>query len=209
MANEYKLPLPNKQPESDYYWEKAKAHELWLRKCNDCGNAYFYPRDICPNCYSDNVTWVQASGKATLHAYSIVANFHHNLAVNNHRLYIRPLGPVNKGVSHMDIGREIGLGHCLQVNKDNVSNPARFEFSDMLSPQRSLGPIYGRHTNDIVRVDPGRCRTGQAVQFRDHTHLLNHVVVIVDRSAVGPNTNIHAALFHERYRRNPAPQAKI
>lgn len=71
MAN-YTLPLPNKQPESDFYWEKAQAHELWLRKCNQCGNAYFYPRDICPNCYSDDVTWIQASGKATLHAFSIV-----------------------------------------------------------------------------------------------------------------------------------------
>jgi len=71
MAN-YTLPLPNKQPESDFYWEKAKAHELWLRKCNQCGNAYFYPRNICPNCYSDDVTWIQASGKATLHAFSIV-----------------------------------------------------------------------------------------------------------------------------------------
>jgi uncharacterized OB-fold protein len=72
MTSNYKLPLPNSQPESDYYWEKAKAHELWLRKCNECANAYFYPRDICPNCYSNNVTWIQASGKATLYAYSIV-----------------------------------------------------------------------------------------------------------------------------------------
>jgi uncharacterized OB-fold protein len=71
MANEYKLPLPIRQPESDFYWEKAKAHELWLRKCTDCENVYFYPRDICPSCYSNNVEWIQASGKATLHAYSI------------------------------------------------------------------------------------------------------------------------------------------
>ena len=71
MANDYKLPLPNKQPESDFYWEKAQAHELWLRKCNDCNSVYFYPRDICPQCYSNSVEWIQASGKATLHAYAI------------------------------------------------------------------------------------------------------------------------------------------
>jgi hypothetical protein len=71
MANEYKLPLPTRQPESDFYWEKAKAHELWLRRCKDCDNVYFYPRDICPSCYTNNVEWFQASGKATLHAYSI------------------------------------------------------------------------------------------------------------------------------------------
>ena len=69
---DYILPLPNKQPESDFYWEKAKEHELWLRKCNTCGYAYFYPRNICPKCYSDDVTWIQASGKATLHAFAIV-----------------------------------------------------------------------------------------------------------------------------------------
>ena len=71
MVDDYKLPLPNSQPESDFYWEKAKAHELWLRKCNECRVVYFYPRDICPDCYSMNVEWVQSSGKATLHAYAI------------------------------------------------------------------------------------------------------------------------------------------
>ena len=39
-------PVPVPQQESDFYWEKLKAHELWLRKCNETGKAYFYPRDI-------------------------------------------------------------------------------------------------------------------------------------------------------------------
>jgi uncharacterized OB-fold protein len=65
-------PLPQPQPESDFYWEKAAAHELWLRRCKDCTRAYFYPRDICPHCYSRNVEWVQASGRGTLYAFSVV-----------------------------------------------------------------------------------------------------------------------------------------
>jgi len=72
MQENYKLPLPTTQPESDYYWEMAKAHELWLRKCNKCDEHYFYPRNICPQCYSDDVVWTKASGRAVLHAYSIV-----------------------------------------------------------------------------------------------------------------------------------------
>jgi len=60
------------QGESDFYWEKAKAHELWLRHCDDCNKAYFYPRDICPMCFSRNTSWVQASGKGTLHTFAIV-----------------------------------------------------------------------------------------------------------------------------------------
>ena len=72
MADGYQGPLPVKQPESDFYWEKAQAHELWVRKCNDCDKAYFYPRDFCPTCGSRNVEWIQASGRGTLHTFAIV-----------------------------------------------------------------------------------------------------------------------------------------
>ena len=72
MTSGYNKPVPVPQGESDYYWEKAKAHELWLRQCDDCGNAYFYPRDISPCCFSKNTSWIQASGKATLFTFAIV-----------------------------------------------------------------------------------------------------------------------------------------
>lgn len=68
----YMKPIPVPQGESDYYWEKAKAHELWLRHCGDCNQVYFYPRDICPICFSRNTSWIQASGKGTLHTFAIV-----------------------------------------------------------------------------------------------------------------------------------------
>ena len=68
----YRGPLPVKQPESDFYWEKAQAHELWLRRCNACERAYFYPRDFCPNCGSRDVSWIQATGRGTLHTFAIV-----------------------------------------------------------------------------------------------------------------------------------------
>ena len=72
MTNAYAGPLPVKQPESDFYWERAQARELWLRRCNACDRAYFYPRDFCPVCGGRDVDWMQASGKGTLHAFAIV-----------------------------------------------------------------------------------------------------------------------------------------
>ena len=72
MAEPYTRPLPVKQPESDFYWENAQAHELWLRRCNACGRAYFYPRDICPHCFSRDVAWERASGRGTVYAFGIV-----------------------------------------------------------------------------------------------------------------------------------------
>ena len=72
MSQGYNKPLPQPQQESDHYWNKAKEHELWLRKCDDCGDAYFYPRDISPCCFSKNTSWMQASGNAKLFTYAIV-----------------------------------------------------------------------------------------------------------------------------------------
>jgi uncharacterized OB-fold protein len=65
-------PLPTPQPEWDFYWEKAKARELWLMRCKDCSQTYFYPRPICPHCFSRNTEWFQSSGRGTLYSFAIV-----------------------------------------------------------------------------------------------------------------------------------------
>ena len=69
---DYLLPLPTAQPETDDYWERAREHELWLMHCDDCSSTYFYPRSICPNCFSRNTRWTQSSGRGTLYAFAIV-----------------------------------------------------------------------------------------------------------------------------------------
>jgi uncharacterized OB-fold protein len=67
----YNKPLPVPQPEWDFYWEKAKAHELWIMRCDDCNKSYFYPRALCPMCFGRNTRWVQSSGKGTLLGFAI------------------------------------------------------------------------------------------------------------------------------------------
>lgn len=66
------IPPPVPQPESDFYWGKCRVHELWLRHCRACDGSYFYPRDICPGCFSRDTDWVRSSGKGTLHTFAIV-----------------------------------------------------------------------------------------------------------------------------------------
>ena len=77
MTQQYNKPIPMPQGESDFYWQKAKEHELWLRKCNACGEVYFYPRDISPCCFSKDTSWTQVSGNATLFTYGIVQRAPH------------------------------------------------------------------------------------------------------------------------------------
>ena len=69
---QYDGPIPIPQPESDFYWEKCKKHELWLRYCKRCEKAYFYPRDLCPACFGRETGWIQATGKGTIYTYGIV-----------------------------------------------------------------------------------------------------------------------------------------
>ena len=93
----YDKPIPVPQPESDYYWKKAQQGELWLRRCDDCEIAYFYPRDICPHCFSRNTSWVQSSGKGTLHAFAIVHRAPHP-AFKADAPYVTALVELDEGV---------------------------------------------------------------------------------------------------------------
>jgi uncharacterized protein len=62
-------PVPT--PETQHFWDGAKAGELRLQRCDDCTKTYFPPRPFCPACGSRNVSVVTASGKAKLHSYVI------------------------------------------------------------------------------------------------------------------------------------------
>ncbi|MEU4033338.1 Zn-ribbon domain-containing OB-fold protein [Streptomyces collinus] len=54
------------------YWEAAAAGRLLIRRCRDCGRAHHYPREFCPHCWSVEVAWEEASGRATLYTWSTV-----------------------------------------------------------------------------------------------------------------------------------------
>lgn len=42
-----------------------------VQRCEACGQAYYYPRPICPHCMSDDVHWFQASGKGRVYSFVI------------------------------------------------------------------------------------------------------------------------------------------
>lgn len=65
-------PLPVPTPETAPFWDGLKEHRLRIQRCTECGKAYFYPRPFCPHCFSSNVEWFTASGRASLHTYEIV-----------------------------------------------------------------------------------------------------------------------------------------
>jgi uncharacterized protein len=63
-------PMPAVQPWSMKFWEGTKQGKLLIQTCKDCGAKIFYPRKLCPECWSGNLDWMQASGKAKIMTFS-------------------------------------------------------------------------------------------------------------------------------------------
>ena len=64
--------LPTIEDESRPFWDAAREGRFLIARCNSCGRAHHYPRPFCPFCWSEDVVWEQASGRATLYTYSTV-----------------------------------------------------------------------------------------------------------------------------------------
>lgn len=64
------LPEPPVNPENQRYFDAAARGELLVGKCDGCGEYHFYPRVICPFCFSDHTRWVPARGTGTLYTFS-------------------------------------------------------------------------------------------------------------------------------------------
>ncbi len=67
----YTKPIPRQGTHTKPFWEGARAGKLMLPKCEDCGRVHWYPRHICPNCHSTNLSWIEASGEGTIYTYAV------------------------------------------------------------------------------------------------------------------------------------------
>lgn len=65
-------PLPKPDPVTQPFWDSLKAHGIQIQKCNACGEHIFYPRGLCPHCFSSDLSWEPASGKGKVYAFTIV-----------------------------------------------------------------------------------------------------------------------------------------
>jgi uncharacterized OB-fold protein len=69
---ERKIEAPEQSPETKPYWDAAAKGQLLIKKCNACGEPHFYPRSLCPFCFSGDTAWVAASGTGTIYSYSVM-----------------------------------------------------------------------------------------------------------------------------------------
>ena len=67
----YLKPVPDITHESKPYWDGLKEGRLLLQKCGQCGKIRHYPRPLCDECFTFDVTWIEASGRGAVHSWTI------------------------------------------------------------------------------------------------------------------------------------------
>jgi uncharacterized OB-fold protein len=72
MAKERSIPAPLTNPETEPFWAAAREGKFLIRACTDCGKAHWYPRAICPHCFSDKTEWREGSGRGTIYSVSVM-----------------------------------------------------------------------------------------------------------------------------------------
>lgn len=58
--------------ESQPFFDAAREGRLLIQRCPSCGEHQFYPRKICVSCGSPDVEWVDASGRGTVHTFTVI-----------------------------------------------------------------------------------------------------------------------------------------
>jgi uncharacterized OB-fold protein len=67
------LPFPETlTAEAKHFFAAAAAGRLELQRCAACAKTWFYPRPACVACGAETYAWIVASGRGTLHSFSIV-----------------------------------------------------------------------------------------------------------------------------------------
>ena len=67
--------LPNIAPkpsaENLPFWEGTAAGKLILPRCRACSYVIWYPRLLCTQCGSDDIEWIEASGRGTIYSCTV------------------------------------------------------------------------------------------------------------------------------------------
>ena len=98
--------LPTIEDETREYWTAAADGRLLIARCGSCERVHHYPRVMCPFCWSEDVTPVEASGRATLYTYSTV--------------FMNDLPPFNERVPYVAATVELDEGPRLMTNIEGV-----------------------------------------------------------------------------------------
>ncbi|WLS10641.1 OB-fold domain-containing protein (plasmid) [Shinella sumterensis] len=94
------------------FWAAAEEGRLSMQHCEDCESAIFYPRPICPHCWSQRLVWRDGSGRGRLKSFTIVQK-------PGHPGWI-PVAPYAVGLVELEEGPTM-LSFILRDNQEELA----------------------------------------------------------------------------------------
>lgn len=79
--NQRTLTAPGTNVENQAYFDAASNNKFFIKHCTACGKNHFYPRAICPHCFSSETTWQESSGEGEIYSFSVMRRVPHPYAI--------------------------------------------------------------------------------------------------------------------------------
>jgi uncharacterized OB-fold protein len=73
----YDKPLPKLNTDNLSFWEGCRKHELRFQRCNDCGHVRWPPSDLCPQCHSAAINWINSKGIGKVYTFAVYHTAYH------------------------------------------------------------------------------------------------------------------------------------
>ncbi len=67
-------PVPLPDADSAPFWHGCRQDKLMIQRCRSCRSFQFPPSSVCAQCGSDQIEWVQASGKGKVFSWIVVVH---------------------------------------------------------------------------------------------------------------------------------------
>lgn len=72
IDNQRKITAPEPNTETQVFWDTLTNGMFALPVCADCGKSHWYPRALCPFCFSDRIVWKEASGRGLIYSFTVM-----------------------------------------------------------------------------------------------------------------------------------------
>lgn len=63
---------PPATPLSEPFWEATRSKQLLVQRCDACGTAVWYPRERCSSCLSDQLRWIESTGRGEVYTFNVM-----------------------------------------------------------------------------------------------------------------------------------------
>ena len=127
------------------FWDATRERVLRLPWCVECGEPFWFPREVCPRCLGSAIDWRPASGQGQIYAFTVENRPTMLPAVFGEERYAVALVELDEGVRMMTnvIGcpvDEIAVGQPVEVTWEPMSDGRNLA---LFAPRGGTGTSQG------------------------------------------------------------------